>query len=187
MYSSFLCLVLSSCFIINLHCLMFFVTLAVAVFLFFQLQISFVFVFYSLVVLILTYFNLFMFLLILVDKKYMLFSNIPTFYLKCKIHNFKFLFYPGALTYSELGTLIPKTGGDYAYLHQVFGSFPAFIFVWTDMIALRPASNVVRVMTFAEYLLDAVGDQCGPPEYTLKALAAAALRMFSYKKIYSNC
>lgn len=80
-----------------------------------------------------------------------------------------------AMVYSELGILIPKSGGDYPYLLHTFGSLPAFILLWVDIIVLRPGSNVVKALTFAEYLMDAISDGCGPPEYTKKIVALVVL------------
>jgi len=36
----------------------------------------------------------------------------------------------GALTYAELGGMLPKAGGDYVYLRAAYGDLPAFLFGW---------------------------------------------------------
>src|SRR5271154_2040140 len=36
----------------------------------------------------------------------------------------------GALSYAELGAMLPNAGGEYVYLHAAYGNLPAFLFGW---------------------------------------------------------
>ncbi|HRH42105.1 MAG TPA: amino acid permease [Pyrinomonadaceae bacterium] len=36
----------------------------------------------------------------------------------------------GALSYAELGGMLPKAGGEYVYLRESYGNFPAFLYGW---------------------------------------------------------
>lgn len=66
--------------------------------------------------------------------------------------------YLGALCFAELGTVIPRSGGEYAFLlesfsklHPFWGPLPAFICSWVYVVVLRPAAIAVVILTFAEY------------------------------------
>lgn len=57
----------------------------------------------------------------------------------------------GALCYCELGTFIQKSGGEYIYFKEAYGSLPAFLVSWTIILVLKPASIAIICMAFAYY------------------------------------
>ncbi len=46
----------------------------------------------------------------------------------------------GALTYSELGAMLPEAGGEYVYLKKAYGEQVAFLFGWQRFIVAGSAS-----------------------------------------------
>lgn len=66
----------------------------------------------------------------------------------------------GSLAYAELGTLIPKSGGEYAYfldglgsLHPFWGPLPAFLYSWLAVLLLRPTTLAVGCLSCANYTI----------------------------------
>ena len=66
----------------------------------------------------------------------------------------------GSLAYAELGTLIPKSGGEYAYfvdglgpMHSFWGPLPAFLYSWLAVLLLRPTTLAVGCLSCANYTL----------------------------------
>ncbi|MET0395294.1 MAG: amino acid permease [Longimicrobiaceae bacterium] len=57
----------------------------------------------------------------------------------------------GALTFAELATLFPRSGGLYVFLREAYGPLPAFLYGWTELLVTRPASLGALAMIFAEY------------------------------------
>uniref|UniRef100_A0A0N4WXQ0 Amino acid transporter n=1 Tax=Haemonchus placei TaxID=6290 RepID=A0A0N4WXQ0_HAEPC len=79
----------------------------------------------------------------------------------------------GAYCYAELGTLIRKSGGDYAYIMEAFGSFLAFVRLWIESIVVRPCTATIVALTFAIYMLRPFYPDCDPPSGSTQLLAAA--------------
>ncbi|CAL1274655.1 unnamed protein product [Larinioides sclopetarius] len=86
----------------------------------------------------------------------------------------------GALCYAELGTAIPKSGGDYAYIFESFGPLPAFLFLWVALVIIVPGGNAITALTFANYILEPVFSTCTPPPNAVRLLAALVICLLTY-------
>jgi APA family basic amino acid/polyamine antiporter len=66
----------------------------------------------------------------------------------------------GALSYAELGAMIPEAGGEYAYLRRGFGPVWGFLFGWMHSIVGRPSSMssiAAGLVRFIGFLVPAIG------------------------------
>ena len=52
----------------------------------------------------------------------------------------------GAMTYAELGAMLPYAGGEYVYLRRAYGDTPAFLYMWTWFAVAKPASIAAVTM-----------------------------------------
>lgn len=103
----------------------------------------------------------------------------------------------GALAFAELGTVVPRSGAEYAYLmdsfsplHKFWGNLPAFTVSWVHVLVLRPAEVAVIVLTFAEYLcqpiLDALCIDSKQTSHDIKKLVGVvALGIITYINVSS--
>jgi basic amino acid/polyamine antiporter, APA family len=58
----------------------------------------------------------------------------------------------GALTYAELGGMLPHAGGEYVYLRQAYGSFLGFLNGWTYFTVTNPGSIAAMSVGLIAYL-----------------------------------
>jgi APA family basic amino acid/polyamine antiporter len=58
----------------------------------------------------------------------------------------------GALTYAELGAMMPQAGGEYVYLRHSYGDAAAFLFGWQRFIVAGSASIAALGAGFAVFL-----------------------------------
>ncbi|XP_078031101.1 b(0,+)-type amino acid transporter 1 isoform X3 [Epinephelus lanceolatus] len=79
------------------------------------------------------------------------------------------------LCYAELGTVIPESGGEFIYILWTAGKVVAFMFVFTFIIVMDPASSTGIALSFAEYILAPFYSGCSPPQLVLKLVAAGAI------------
>jgi len=67
----------------------------------------------------------------------------------------------GALTYAELGAMMPEAGGDYVFLREAYGNLIAFLFGWTNLVLISTGGVAAVSTALASFLssfvpLDAV-------------------------------
>lgn len=88
----------------------------------------------------------------------------------------------GALSYAELGTLITKSGAEYAYLLEAgkglpkwIAPIPAFLFSWVSVFVLKPCLFAVIALSFGIYVVEPFYDGCDPPSSLVKLVSVLCI------------
>jgi len=58
----------------------------------------------------------------------------------------------GALTYAELGAMLPDAGGPYVYLREAFGKLFGFLYGWMVLLSIATGAIAAVAKGFADYL-----------------------------------
>lgn len=88
-----------------------------------------------------------------------------------------------ALSYTELGTVIPESGGEFIYLLRIYGSCPAFFTAYTFVFVVKPFSMAATSISIAEYIVAPFYSGCHPPQLVVKCAAAATILVVSTANI----
>ena len=75
----------------------------------------------------------------------------------------------GALSYAELGAMLPEAGGEYVYLRRSYGELAAFLFGWMRFVVAGSGSIAILGVGFATFLSAIVpmGDAWAHASYSL--------------------
>ena len=84
----------------------------------------------------------------------------------------------GALAYAELGTMITKSGAEYAYLLEAgkalprsLAPIPAFLCSWVSVLVLKPCLFAVISLGFGIYVVEPFYPGCEPPPGMIKLVS----------------
>ncbi|CAG9766074.1 unnamed protein product [Ceutorhynchus assimilis] len=91
----------------------------------------------------------------------------------------------GALCYAELGTCIPKSGGDYTYINEAYGSLPSFLYLWAANVIFVPTTNSIMGLTFAKYVIQPFFPDCDMPDLGVRLVAAAVICFLTFLNGYN--
>ncbi|PIK41479.1 putative b(0,+)-type amino acid transporter 1 isoform X2 [Apostichopus japonicus] len=83
----------------------------------------------------------------------------------------------GSLSFAELGTIIPTSGGEFSYIKTGFGPPLAFLYSWVAVLLIRTSTLAAITTIFAQYLAEAFSSSssCSPPSYIVKIIAVNAI------------
>lgn len=100
------------------------------------------------------------------------------------------LAWTGASCYAELGSAIPLNGSSQAYLRQIFGPLPSFLFSWTAITVMKPGSIAIISLVFAEYFCRGMGalflEAFFANVWTQKFFALVGLSLIAFITSYST-
>uniref|UniRef100_A0A8D3DRJ8 Solute carrier family 7 member 10a n=1 Tax=Scophthalmus maximus TaxID=52904 RepID=A0A8D3DRJ8_SCOMX len=86
----------------------------------------------------------------------------------------------GSMCYAELGVTIPKSGGDYSYVTEIFGGLVGFLLLWSAVLIMYPTTLAVIALTFSNYVLQPAFQYCLPPFIATRILATICVLFLTW-------
>jgi L-type amino acid transporter 9 len=97
--------------------------------------------------------------------------------------------FSGALCFAELGLLVPRSGAEYVFFQEAFGSLhkfwgplPSFLCSWVYVVVLRPAEVAVIIMAFSHYVCQPLETYVGEMEVESRDLARKCIAILGLGK-----
>lgn len=92
----------------------------------------------------------------------------------------------GALTLAELSSALPRTGGDYVYLHEAYGPLVAFLSGWVSFLIGFSGPAAVAGIGSAKYLLAPLALEPGQAILAQRSLATIAILGFAVNHVWGR-
>lgn len=89
------------------------------------------------------------------------------------------------LSYMELGLIINESGAEYPYCVRAFGDLVGFLCAWGLALIAKPASFLLMLYTFAEYMLALFDPGCPSDEKSMKNITCVALLSLTFINLIS--
>lgn len=89
----------------------------------------------------------------------------------------------GALTYAELGAMMPKAGGEYVYLRTAYGDLPAFLYGWMRFAVGATGSIAALGAGFAIFFTALFGLNAPWYQHTFRLFSGEFVWRFGWAQI----
>lgn len=90
----------------------------------------------------------------------------------------------GAYCYTELGTMIQTSGGDYAYINESYGRLASFLYTYMIVFVIFPCITAVFGITVSVYVLKIFYEDCESPTIVVRVIAAMTILLLSVLNMY---
>lgn len=87
--------------------------------------------------------------------------------------------------YSELGTMIEESGGEFSYIHRALGRWPSFLYSFCYSFVVRPAGLAVVVVTLADYTTTAIWGPGQVGVWMMRAIGLSVLLLMGCLNVLS--